>query len=120
MSATSLPWSNAPNARLLTPTINFVTQVMDLARGTNGYFYVSDARVNGNEAGVFVVNGSGTLLFNSHDESIAEGYANDVLSNTVAVAVSEDGKYLAAAGNNNVLTIVPLTNGIPNLPQRVR
>ena len=118
VSAASLPWSNAPNARLLTPTINFASQTMDLARGTNGYFYVSDNRILGNEAGVFVVNSSGTLLFNSHDESVAEGYANDLLSNTVAIAVSEDGRYLAAAKTNNVITIVPLTNGIPNLPQR--
>jgi parallel beta-helix repeat protein len=119
-----LPWSNAPNAKLLTPTINFVSQTMNLGRGTNGYFYVANNRSSGNEAGIFVVDSSGNLLFNSRTESIAEGFTADVLKDICAAAVSQDGKYLAtlgfggSSGNANVVTIVPLTNGIPNLPAR--
>ena len=114
-----LPWNDPPVLKLLTPTINFVSQTMDLSYSpATGYFYASDLRSSGNEAGVFVADSAGNLLFNSRTESVAEGAAADFLANLQGVTVSRDGKYMAVLANNNVVTIVPLTNGIPNLPAR--
>jgi hypothetical protein len=122
IGAGPLPWGNAP-AYLFTPTVGFVSQQMDLAHGTNGYFYIQEGRSSGNEAGLFVVDSTGFMVFNSRDESLAEGYTVDVLRDNTSVAVSPDCKYVALygygyAGFANVITIVPLVDGIPNLSQR--
>src|SRR5262249_50849944 len=74
----------------------------------------------------------------SQGESIAEGYSDDVLRDTMTTSVSPDQKWYAtiiAAGSNpsvpivapdgstfttkaNDINLIPLTNGIPNLPAR--
>lgn len=114
-----LPWTNAPNLKLLTPTINFVSQTMDLSYSPgSGYFYVSELRSAGNEAGVFIVDTNATLLFNSRTKSAELFGSVDVLANLQGVAASPDGKWLATVNNNNVVTIVPMTDGIPDLTQR--
>ncbi len=119
VGAGPLPFQDPPAAKLGTPIINFVSQTMDLSYlPSMGYFYISQMRSAGNERGVFVVDSEGTLLWDSRAESLASGLAVDALLAVQGVAVSQDGRFLATMGNNNVVTIVPMTNGLPNLPNR--
>jgi hypothetical protein len=115
-----LPWGNPPNLKLLTPTINFVSQTMDLSYSpATGLFYVSELRSSGNEAGVFIVDTNANLLFNSRLKSQELFNSVDVLANLQGVAASPDGKWMATVNNNNVVTIVPLgEDGLPDLTQR--
>jgi hypothetical protein len=143
---TSQPWSNAPDVKLMTPFINsFSGQNMKVQSG-NGYLYVNQRRSNAGQYDVFIVDpsnpvdansysGIGGFFWDSQTESLAEGYSDDVLRDANMIAVSPDGRYLAAiiaAGNSlvtapdgssaatvaNEIFVIPLTNGIPNLPAR--
>ncbi|MCX6885618.1 MAG: hypothetical protein NTX27_11300 [Verrucomicrobia bacterium] len=110
---------------IFTPAINFVSQTMDLSRGPNDYLYVSHYRSSGNEAGVYVVtNGlqadalpwNSPFLWNSKTASADLGYLQDVLKAAGAIAASRDGRMLAHLNSeNNSVTAVRLTNGIPDL-----
>jgi hypothetical protein len=143
----SQQWSNAPDAKLMTPFINsFSGQNMKVQSG-NGLLYVNQRRSNAGQYDVFVVDpahpvdpnsysgGIGGFIWDSQTESLAEGYSDDVLRDAMMIAVSPDGRYLAAmiaAGNSlvtapdgssaatvaNEVFVIPLTNGIPNLPAR--
>lgn len=120
-SGNSFPWSNAPNAKLATPSIAFLGgQSMGLDRGTNGYFYLSDARTDGNQNGLQVIDPAGpTVLYESRTDSMNNyAFPRDILSNVVSVAVSSDMKYLAAQRSGGQVVVVPLVNGIPNLAGR--
>lgn len=115
-----LPTSVVPN-KLMTPVVNTVSQTMDLARGPNGYLYVSQYRSAGSEPAVYVVDPIVGVLTNTLRLSQAIGSSTDVLRATGGVTVSPDGKYLAVVNiENNVVTVVPLTNGIPDLSGRVQ
>lgn len=143
----SLQWSNAPDKKLMTPYINsFSGQNMSVQSGPNGYLYVNQRRANPPQYDVFVVDpanpvdpnsytGIGGFFWDTQTESIAEGYSDDVMRDTMHISVSADGRYLAgiiAAGNGNVtapdgssaatvaneIIVIPLTNGIPNIPAR--
>ena len=75
-----------------------VSQTMDLARGTNGYFYLSNYRSAGNESGVWVLNDAGTSLWLSLPESRAvtgNVATNDLLKATGSIDVAPDGSLLA-------------------------
>ena len=115
------PWSNAPNAKIATPSITFTGQTMGLDRGTNGYWYLLDARSNGGEAGLQVIDPAGpTVLYDSYvDSTVNYAFGRDILSNSVSVAVSPDQKYMAVQRNNGPIVVVPLVNGIPNLAGRI-
>lgn len=114
-----LPWTNLPDAKLLTPAIAFTSQTMDLSYSpATGYFYVAQRRDNGGEPSVYVVDQDGNTLYNSRQASLDLGNTGDYLTALQGVTVSEDGKYLAAIANNNVVTIVPMVNGIPDLSTR--
>lgn len=118
-SGNSFPWSNAPNAKLATPSIAFVGQTMGLDRGTNGYFYLMDQRSGGGQNGLQVVDPNGPLVvYESLTDSFNLGFTYDLFSNCVSVAVSSDMKFLAAQRSGGQVLVVPLVNGIPNLAAR--
>ncbi len=120
IGAESLPWSNAPNAKLATPAISFVGQTMGLDRGANGYFYLLDSRTAGGENCLQVVDPSGPyVIYESRPDSLSQGFPRDILSNSVSVAVSPDQKYLAVQRTPGQVVVVPLIDGIPNLAGRM-
>jgi hypothetical protein len=119
VGAGPLPYNDPPAARIGTAPISFVSQTMDLSYSPgSGYFYYSDLRSNGTEPGVIAVDKDGNVLFNSKLASSDLGSGVDYLIALQGVAASPDGKWLATMGNNNVVTIVPMVDGIPNLAQR--
>ena len=127
---------NDPNPltnRLLTPEIASVSNVEGLSHGrggTNGYLYFCQGRSAGYEPGVFVVTNVFTAyqyawndpnVWNSHTASVVLGQATDIIKYAVAVTVSRDGRWLATINSgNNVVTIVRLTNGVPDLTRYVQ
>ena len=114
-----LPWSNAPNAKVVTPSVAFVGQTMGLDRGANGYLYVLDNRSAGTQNLLQVVDPTGpTILYDSITASAGLGFGYDILSNAVSCAVSPDQKFLAVQRTGGTVVIVPLVNGIPNLAGR--
>jgi hypothetical protein len=115
-----LPSANPPDARIAAASVGSVSQTMDLAYSpTTGFFYISDRRSAGAETGLRVVDKDGNLLFNSREASLALGGTTDFLADIGGVAVSYDGKYVATCTfGNNVVTIVPMIGGIPDLTLR--
>jgi PA14 domain/Immunoglobulin domain/Immunoglobulin I-set domain len=99
--------------------INTTSQTMDMARGSNGYFYISDYRSTGNEAGVVTRDVDGTTLWNSYTASKDLGGTTDFLNKSTGLAVSPDQKYLALVRDDNRVNILQLTNGIPDLSKRL-
>ena len=101
-----------------------VTTDNDLA--PDGKFFVMQNRSGGAEVGVAVLatnetGGGSTTLFNSLVESRSisnNATATDILRVSRAIKVSPDGKKLAVIRDDNQTWIIPLTNGIPNLPRR--
>lgn len=107
-----------------TPWINFASQTMDLSRGPNGNFYVNDYRSTGNDrGGLYVIAPDGTELWNSLSASrtlLGSSTANDLLRATGGGAVSPQGDYAAVINlETNGITIVPLTDGIPDIANRL-
>ena len=106
--------------------------IVDLKRGRDGKFYLNQNRSVGTEAGVFVVASDGvTPLYNSLQDSternidgnIGVDGIQDVFRATRNVAVSPDGRWMAAAAGNtdiqgNVI-MVPLLAGIPDIANRL-
>lgn len=121
VGAGPLPWSTLPDAKLATPAVGFVGQVMGLDRGANGYFYLLDNRSAGGENCLQVIDPSGpAVVYESRPDSMNNyGFPRDILSNSCSVAVSPDQKYLAVQRNSGIVVIVPLVDGIPNLAGRV-
>ncbi|MFM1769071.1 MAG: hypothetical protein RJA22_1600 [Verrucomicrobiota bacterium] len=100
------------------------SQTMDMTRGTNGLFYLSNNRSAGNESGVWVANDAGTILWLSLTESrsVTGNIAtNDLLKATGSIDVSPDGSLLAAMNiETNGIWILPLlSNGLPDLTNRL-
>jgi len=121
VGAGPLPWGDAPNAKVFTPRINFVSGTMDLSYSeATGYFYVSQLRSAGNEPALYVVDADGNLLYDSRTDSLGLGNAVDFLTNVQGVSASADGKYVATISNNNVVNILPMVNGIPTLASRLQ
>lgn len=109
-----------PTNKLATPAVASVSQSMDLARGPNGYLYLAQYRSAGSEPGIYVVDPAVGVLTNTLQISQALGFTTDEMRATGGVAVSPDGKWLAAVNiENNTLQIVALVNGIPDLTRRV-
>lgn len=119
IGAGPLPWSALPNAKVGTPAITTVSQVMGVDRGANGYFYLINSRSTGAENCLQVIDPTGpTVVYQSRPESLSLGFPRDILSNACSVAVSMDQKYLAVQRNAGQVVIVPMVNGIPNLAGR--
>lgn len=145
-----LPWTNAPNRKIMTPYLASFAGQNQKVQVVGNYLYANQRRSNFPQHDVYVVDLNNLrdpatftgvtpwgTVWNSQDESIAEGYSNDVLRDTMSIAVSPDGKWFAAiiAGSTGVVTapdgstftygandviVCPLTNGIPHLAARQR
>lgn len=110
-----------PSWMLGTPVVNFVSQTMDLARGPNGYLYMSQYRSAGSQPGVYVVDPNlPGILADSLALSLDAGVGDDILKATGGVAVSPSGRWLATINiENNRVAVAPLVGGIPDLTKVV-
>ena len=95
---------------------------MDVARGADGKFYMSQFRSAGNEAGIFVSDAAGAVLWDSLSATqtlLNNPTAVDIFSSTLGLAVSPDDKWLAMMMNRSDVGLVPLIDGIPDIANRV-
>jgi len=145
---TSVPWSNAPNRIIMTPYLVGFGGQNEKVEVNGHYLYMNQRRSNPPQHSAYICDlnnlpdpstyGGATpfgMFWTSQGESIAEGYSDDVLRDTMTTSVSPDGKYFAAiiaAGSAvitapdsstfqtlaNDLIVIPMTNGVPNLPAR--
>jgi hypothetical protein len=109
-----------PGGILGTITTGGVT--VDMDRGADGKFYVSQQRTAGNEPGLIVVDPStGTKLWDSLATSrtlLSDPAAHDIITTLTQIAISPDDKYLAGMLNFSQVLVLPLVNGIPDLANR--
>jgi hypothetical protein len=143
-----VPWSNAPNRKIMTPYLaSFAGQNQKL-EVVGHYLYCNQRRSNPPQHSAYIVDLNNLqdpstftgatpwgAFWTSQDESLAEGFSDDVLRDSMTVDVSPDGKWFAsivAAGSAaitapdgtsfanaaNDIILIPLTNGIPNIPAR--
>jgi len=96
-------------------------QTMDLTRGTNGYFYVSNYRSSGAEANVWVLDANGSLLWDSRTATqTLTNSSVDLLRATGGLDLSRAGDYLAVINiETNGMLILPVNNGIPDITNRL-
>jgi hypothetical protein len=145
-----MPWSNAPNRIVLTPFLVGFSGQNEKVEVLGHYLYANQRRSNPPQHSAYICDlnnlpdpstyGGATpygMAWASQTESLAEGYSDDVLRDTMTTSVSSDGKYFAAiiaAGSppggitapdgsvftnvQNDIIVIPMTNGIPNLPAR--
>jgi len=118
------PDYQTPQIIAAAPWVGFVSQIMDLSRGANGYFYVNDYRSPGNDwAGLYVLNANGAPLWNSLAATRAllnDPSAVDYLRATGGADVSPRGDLTALINlETNGITVVPLMNGLPDLANRL-
>ncbi|MBI4328203.1 MAG: hypothetical protein HY674_23485 [Chloroflexi bacterium] len=107
--------------RITSQGINFVSQTMDLDRGPDGKFYISNYRSAGTDrAGLYVIDTDGTLLWDSLSESRnIDPSSADILKTTGGISVTRKGDYVALVNfENNTVSVVPLVEGIPDLSKR--
>lgn len=102
--------------------------LVDLSRGPDGKFYMTQNRNDGNETGLAVVDSSGLPLYTSLADSQARGIdgnpgldgIQDAFRLVRNSAVSPDGRWLAlSTGNAGDIIMVPLLAGMPDLPNRL-
>jgi hypothetical protein len=96
--------------------------IVDLSRGPDGKSYMMQSRFAGTEPGIVVVDSDGsTVLYDSLSDSINRGIdVVDVFRLSRGIEVSPDGQYLAInTSNNGDVWIVPLLDGIPDMPNRL-
>jgi hypothetical protein len=141
----AFPYTNAPARKIMMPYLTSFdgqNQQIDVA---GHYLYANQRRSNFPQHSAYVVDldnlmdpstFNGTTpwgaIWTSQDASLAAGYSDDVLRDTMAIAVSPDDKWFAAIianvggpfigpdGNSienqpNDIILMPLTNGIPNI-----
>lgn len=123
IGAGPLPFETPPT-KFMSPLIVTDSQLADLTRGPDGKWYVSQRRAEpATVAGVFVRASDGSALWNSRQASrdfLGNQSANDLLGETAAIDVSPDGKWLAVLRrDNNAISLLPLTDGIPNMTNRL-
>ena len=135
-----LPWSNAPNRKLMSPYLTGFAGQNGKVEVLGRYLYYNQRRANPPQHDAYIVDLNNLqdpatftgvtqwgTVWTSQDESIAEGFEDDVLRDTMTTTVSPDGKWFAAiiAGGRaasgtaaNDVIVCPLTNGIPHLAAR--
>lgn len=120
INAGPLPFAGLSNrvnqANLLLPAAT-----SDLQVGADGKFYLAQNRSGGAEAGIFVLGTDGVKLFDSLTATrtlLGNPTAIDILRNILAMAVSEDQKWMALMLNNSDVAVVPLVDGIPDIANR--
>ena len=91
-------------------------QVTDLFQGPDGKFYGCCRRLNFSNPGVSVYDSTGTnLLWDSI--SIVGGSINagpDLLADLQSISVSPDNKYMAVNYTDSHISVLKLTNGVPD------
>jgi hypothetical protein len=148
IGAAPFPWTNAPNRKLMTPFLASFSGQNQKLEVVGHYLYCNQRRSNPPQHSAYIVDlnnlqDPGTFtgatpwgaFWTSQDESLAEGFSDDVLRDTMTIDVSPDGKWFAAiiaagsgtitapdgttfANGANDVILIPLTNGIPNIPAR--
>jgi hypothetical protein len=145
-----LPWTAAPNRKIMTPYLATFSGQQQKCEVYGHYLYSNQRRSNYPQHSAYITdlnnlkdpstyNPSVTpwdTIWTSQDESLAEGYSDDVLRDTMTISVSPDQKWFAAIiasgpgyditapdGSTfqpvaNDIIVIPMTNGIPNLPGR--
>jgi len=96
--------------------------LIDMEKGADGKFYLSQNRSVGAQVGIQVLDPTGVELFNSLTktrEILNNPAANDIFRNVLEIAVSVDQKWLAAVMNVGDVVVVPLVDGIPNIEARM-
>ncbi len=148
----AFPWTNAPNRKIMTPYLATFAGQNQKFEVVGHYLYANQRRSNPPQHSAYIVDLDNLMdpssftgatpwgmFWTSQDASLALGYSDDVLRDTMTIAVSPDGKWLGAiigAGSGTItapdgstfanaandVIVVPLTNGIPNIPalQRYR
>jgi Calx-beta domain-containing protein len=98
-------------------------QTMEVARGTNGNFYISNYRSLGSEANVWVVDTNNAVIWNSLTETrnlLGTSTNHDVLRATGGLDISPAGDYLAIINiETNGMFILPILNGVPDITNRL-
>jgi hypothetical protein len=113
-----------PDLVVAAPWVGFASQIMDLSRGTNGFFYVNTYRSPGNDwAGLYVHGPTGAPLWNSLDATrvlLNDPAAADLLRATGGGDVSPQGDVTAVIHlETGSITVLPLADGIPDLARRL-
>ncbi len=144
----NITWSNAPNRKLMTPFLASFSGQNQKAEIYGHYLYSNQRRSNPPQHDLYITDLNNLLdpstytgatpwdtIWTSQDESIAEGFSDDVLRDSMTFTVSPDQKWIAtiiAAGSATItapdgstfangandIYVIPLTNGIPNIPAR--
>jgi hypothetical protein len=143
-----LPWTNPPNRKIMSPYLTTFAGQNQKIEVVGRYLYANQRRSNPPQHSAYIVDLQNLMdpstfagatpwgmHWTSQQASLDAGYSDDILRDTMAIAVSPDGKWFAAiiaAGSNSAIPIVqpdgstfvnvaneilvaPLTNGIPNL-----
>lgn len=148
IGAGPLPWSNAPVRKLMTPYLASFAGQNEKVEVYGHYLYANQRRSNPPQHSAYIVDLNNLqdpstftgatpwgMFWTSQGESLAEGYSDDVLRDTMTTSVSPDGKWYATiiAGGSATITapdgttfanaandiiLIPLTNGVPNIPAR--
>lgn len=121
----SVPPVRVTDLPILIADVPSVLSDFDMA--PDGKFFLAQNRSSGLESGLWVVDpakdtdgsGFGDIVFSSLFVSTQLGSTNDILLQTRAVKVSPDNSVAALIRDDNRIWILPLTNGIPDLSQRL-
>ncbi len=142
----AFPWTSPPARKIMTPYLATFAGQNQKIQVVGRYLYANQRRSNPPQHSAYIVDLQNLMdpatftgatpwgmFWTSQGASIAAGYSDDALRDTMAVAVSPDAKWFAAiiAGGSGAITapdgstftnaandviVVPLTNGIPNIP----
>ncbi len=120
VNGSATPYSAMPTK--VGGTVLLTGATSDLTRGADGKFYVAQNRSGGAEAGLWVLDSAGSVIFDSLNASrtlLANPAANDIFRNVLAMDVSADQKWMAVMLNGSDVAVVPLVNGIPDIANRL-
>jgi hypothetical protein len=140
------PWNSPPNRKIMSPYLTTFSGQNQKIQVVGRYLYANQRRSNPPQHSAYLVDLQNLMdpstftgatpwgmFWTSQEASIASGYSDDALRDTMAIAVSPDAKWFAAiiAGGSAAITapdgstftnaandviVIPLTNGIPNIP----
>jgi hypothetical protein len=121
LGTNALPFASPPS--LVNPTPYLVnTGGNNVVRGSDGKYYISQNRSAGGEAGIQVLDVTGTSIYSSLAATralLSNTSAPDIFTNVLGMAVSPDQKWLAAVLNNSDVAVMPLIGGIPDIANRL-
>lgn len=112
-------WSTVQPTKVNSGSVLLPLTQSDMARGADGKFYLSQNRTPGAPASLYVLDENGALLYDSltaSRELLGDPSADDLLRSIMGIAVSRDQTWLALMLRNSDVAVLPLENGIPDLP----